>query len=92
MWTHRKGLITPNFEMELSRYVRKRAFRTESDQSILKYTENFSTRKKKKNGNFQIKNSDIFHIAAQNIDWGGSNEYPQCMLLSKNKKNSVYFF
>ena len=34
--------------------------------------------------NFQIKNSDIFHISAQNIDcgytlepprWGGSNEY-----------------
>ena len=34
---------------------------------------------------FQIKNSDIFHISAQNIDWGyslepprrgGSNEYP----------------
>ena len=38
-----------------------------------------------KNENFQIKNSDIFHISAQNIDcWyslelhrrGGSNEYP----------------
>ena len=36
--------------------------------------------------NFQIKNSDIFHISAQNIDCGysleplrrgGSNEYPQ---------------
>ena len=39
---------------------------------------------------FQIKNSDIFHISAQNIDcgysleppqWGGSNEYPQSMFL-----------
>ena len=39
-----------------------------------------------KNENFQIKNSDIFHISAQNIDCGyslepprrgGSNEYPQ---------------
>ena len=38
------------------------------------------------NENFQIKNSDIFHIFAQNIDCGyslepprrgGSNEYPQ---------------
>ena len=38
--------------------------------------------------NFQIKNSDIFHISAQNIDCGysleplrrgGSNEYPQSM-------------
>ena len=42
-----------------------------------------------KNENFQIKNSDIFHISAQNIDCGyllepprrgGSNEYPQSMV------------
>ena len=53
----------------------------------------------KKEENFQIKNSDIFHISAQNIDCGyslepprrgGSNEYPQSMLLSRNKKNNVY--
>ena len=53
----------------------------------------------KKNENFQIKKSDIFHIAAQNIDCGyslepprpdGSNEYPQSMFLSRNKKNYVY--
>ena len=46
-----------------------------------------------------MKNSDIFHISAQNIDcgysleppWrGGSYEYPQSMFLSKNKKNNVY--
>ena len=52
-----------------------------------------------KNKNFQIKNSDIFHISAQNIDCGyslepprrgGSNEYPQSMFLSRNKKNNVY--
>ena len=52
-----------------------------------------------KNENFQIKISDIFHISAQNIDcgysleppWrGGSNKYPQSMLLSRNKKNNVY--
>ena len=43
--------------------------------------------------------SDIFHISAQNIDCGyslepprrgGSNEYPQSMFLSRNKKNNVY--
>ena len=43
-----------------------------------------------KNENYRIKNSDIFHISAQNIDcgyslepprWGGSNEYPQSMFL-----------
>ena len=43
----------------------------------------------------QIKNSDIFHISAQNIDCeyslepprrGGSNEYPQFMFLSRNEK------
>ena len=52
-----------------------------------------------KNENFQIKNSDILHISAQNIDCGyslepprrgGSNEYPQSMFLSRNKKNNVY--
>ena len=49
--------------------------------------------------NFQIKNDDIFHISAQNIDWGypleqprrgGSNEYQQSMFLSRNKKINVY--
>ena len=49
-----------------------------------------------KNEKFQIKNSDI---SAQNIDCeyslepprrGGSNEYPQSMFLSRNKKNNVY--
>ena len=48
---------------------------------------------------FLDKNSDIFQFSAQNIDcgyplepprWGGSNEYPQSMLLSRNKKNNVY--
>ena len=38
-----------------------------------------------------MKNCDIFHIFAQNIDCGytlggGSNEYPQSMFKSKNKK------
>ena len=45
---------------------------------------------------FQLKNFDIFLIFAQNIDCGytvepprqgGSNEYPQSMFWSKNKKN-----
>ena len=44
------------------------------------------------------KNSDIFHISAQNIDCGyslelphrgSSNEYPQSMFLSRYKKNNV---
>ena len=44
---------------------------------------------------FLDKNSDIFHISAQNIDCGyslepprrgGSNEYQQSMFLSWNKK------
>ena len=52
-----------------------------------------------KTENFQIINSDIFQISAQNIDCkyslepprrGGSNEYPQSMFLSRNKKNNVY--
>ena len=52
---------------------------------LYKYIEKFKHQKKE---NFQIKNSDIFQISAQNIDCGyplepprrgGSNEYPQSM-------------
>ena len=52
-----------------------------------------------KNDNFSEKNSDIFYVSAQNIDYGyslellrrgGSNEYPQSMFLSRNNKNNVY--
>ena len=53
-----------------------------------------------KNEKFQIKFLIFFfHISAQNIDCGyslepprrgGSNEYPQSMFLSRNKKNNVY--
>ena len=55
----------------------------------------FTTKKEK----FQIKNSDIFHIPAHNIDCryslelpqrGSSNEYPQSMFFQQNKKNNVY--
>ena len=44
---------------------------------------------------FQIKNYDIFHISAQNIDCGyslepprrgGSNEYPQSMFCAEIRK------
>ena len=41
---------------------------------------------KKKTENFQINNSDIFHISAQNIDCGSTHIY----VLSRNKKNKVY--
>ena len=63
---------------------------------LFKYIENFIC----KNCKFSDKkNSDIFLISAQYIDCGyllepprrgGSNEYPQTMLLSRNKKNNVY--
>ena len=62
---------------------------------LFKYAENFTTKK----GKFSDKNSDIFHISAQNIDCGyllepprqgGSKEYPQSMFLSRKKKNNVY--
>ena len=63
---------------------------------LFKYTERLITEKLKK---IRQKNSNIFHISAQNIDCGyslepprrgGSNEYPQSMFLSRNKKNNVY--
>ena len=62
---------------------------------LFKYIKNFTTKKNKKIEKFQMKNSDIFLIPAQNIDCGyslelprrgGSNEYPQSMFLSRNKK------
>ena len=62
---------------------------------LLKYIENFTSQ----NCKFSDKNSDIFHISDQNIDCGyslepprrgGSNENPQSMFSSKNKKNNVY--
>ena len=52
-----------------------------------------------KTESFHIKKTVIFHISAQNINCGyllepprrgGSNEYPQSMFLSRNKKNNVY--
>ena len=62
---------------------------------LFKYIENFTT----KNWKFSDKNSDIFHISAQNIDCGyslelpcqgSSNEYPQSMFSSRSKKSNVY--
>ena len=53
----------------------------------------------RKTESFQIKILIFYHISAQNIDCGyslepprrgGSNEYPQSMFLSRNKKNNVY--
>ena len=48
----------------------------------MQYTEIFLALKIE---NFQLKKVDIFLIFAQNI--GCSNEYPQSMFWSKNKKN-----
>ena len=64
---------------------------------LFKYIENFTS----KTENFQIKNSDIFHISARNIDYGyllelsrqgSSNKYPQSMFLSRNKKKNVLMY
>ena len=63
---------------------------------LFKYIEDLTSKNLKI---FRLKTSDIFHIAAQNIDCGyslepprrgGSNEYPQSIFLSKNKKNNAY--
>ena len=62
---------------------------------LFKYIENFTSKNRKNAG----KTSNVFHISAQNIDCGyslepprrgGSNEHPQYMFLSRNKKNNVY--
>ena len=75
--------------------VKEGCQRTITKTCLFKYTENFIT----KNEKFQTKNSYIIHISAQNIHCGyslepprrgGFNEYPQSMILSRNKKNNVY--
>ena len=68
-------------------------FITKTHLNILKYSP-------PKTESFHVKNSDIFYISTQNIDCvgyslepprrGSSNEYPQSMRLSRNKKNNVY--
>ena len=71
----------------LSRSLRKHAY-----TNILKISP-------PQNWKFSVKNSDSFHISAQNIDcghslepprWGGSNKYPQSMFLSRNMKTNVH--
>ena len=63
---------------------------------LFKYIENFIS----KNWKFSDeKNSDIFHISAQNIDCGyslepprrdGSNEHQKSMFWAEIRKNNVY--
>ena len=62
---------------------------------LFKYIETFTTKTLK----FSDKNAESFYISAQNIEYGysleppwrgGSNEYPQSMFWSRNKKNNVY--
>ena len=54
--------------------------------------------KEKKNENFTEKKIDLLNIFAENINCrymlemphrGGSNEYPQCMFWTKNKKLGI---
>ena len=67
--------------------IKRNGFTFITKTHLFKYTENFTTKK-----NFQIKNSDIFHISTQNIDCGyllepprrgGSHENHNLFLLAK---------
>ena len=69
------------------------ALNTHCENTPIQIYWTFST----KNWKFGDKNSDIFHISAQNIDFeyllepprrGGSNEYPLSMFLSRNNYNN----
>ena len=89
LWTTGPWTDTP-FIQSYDRRIRGRHLSI-TKTCLFKYTENFTTKKWK----FSDKNSDAFHISDQNIDcgfslelpWpGGSNEYPQSMFLSRNKK------
>ena len=79
-----RTLVLPSQQKMESWSLRKHAY-----SNILKVLQ-------PKKENLQIKNSDIFHISAQNIDCGhslepprrgGSNEYPQSMFFSETKNN-----
>ena len=59
----------------VSVFARKPVFNGITKTRLFKYIENFTTKKNREN--FQIKNSDIFHIPAQNIDCGYSLEPPR---------------
>ena len=62
---------------------------------LFKYIENLQPKME----NFQIKDSDIFHIPAHNIDCGysleptqrgGSNEYPHSMFFFSKIRKAMY--
>ena len=84
------SLLSENFqflEMKFSIYLN-----SITKTCLFKYMESFTSKKTKI---FQIKNSDIFHISAQNTDCGhllgpprrgGSNEYPQSMFYAEIRK------
>ena len=72
--SNKKGLLKTQVNMHIYLHLITKT-------RLFKYIEHFTS----KSENFQLKNSDIFHISAQNIDcgyslepprWGGSNEYP----------------
>ena len=83
--------------------IAAKAFKDECQCSLRKhaYSNILKISPPKKNWKFSDKKSDIFHIPVQNIDCGysleplrrgGSNEYPQSMFFSRNKKNNIYPF
>ena len=94
LWCHKASLYNQNglpikTILKISKPLRKHAYSNTCTLKILP----------PKMAIFHIKNSDIFHISAQNIDCeyslepprrGGSNEYPQSMFLIRNNKNNVY--
>ena len=88
-----KPIFRDNFGPVISISDKKFKVRYHYENLPMQYTETFSAVKIE---NFHQKYFDIFLIFAQNIDCGytleppqrgGSNEYPQSMFWSKNKKN-----
>ena len=76
-------------DISLSRMTSSISFLCHYENTPIQLYIKFFNQKKE---TFQIKNSDIFHIPAQNIDCGyslepprrgGSNEYPQSMFFRK---------
>ena len=93
-------LLSSTFPMLVAFNTTEHASAQKVVQSILKHYENTPIQiywkfYNQKRENFQIKNSDIFHISAQNIGCGyllkpprrgGSKEYPQSMFWAEIRK------
>ena len=90
-----KGKVSINAMGKGARFICAYLHNIITNTCLFKYIENFTS----KNWKFSDKKIRYFSYFCSNIDcgytlepprWGGSNEYPHSMFLSRNKNNNVY--